>query len=180
MDISKLQEFVNQCYKNFLSLSQKSQGDDLEQEMNLEVETENVNKGEDPTTEDDGIVVKGKDIGNSVSDNVVKESKPLDLSCTECPFKSKRRYGLKRHMERIHKALRFACNSCGKSYSDKQNLRDHQKIHTSEAKTCCGKTLTPEQFKNHQNQWHSDKIFRQNCNKCDFVATSLSRYNSHT
>ena len=47
-------------------------------------------------------------------------------------------FNLKRHIESTHQGLRkFKCLTCAKFLSSKQNLIDHQNIHTGQKPYCC-------------------------------------------
>ena len=47
-------------------------------------------------------------------------------------------FNLKRHIESTHQGLRkFKCLTCGKFLSSKQNLIDHQNIHSGQKPYCC-------------------------------------------
>ena len=47
-------------------------------------------------------------------------------------------FNLKRHVESTHQGLRkFKCLTCGKFLSSKQNLIDHQNIHSGQKPYCC-------------------------------------------
>ena len=99
------------------------------------------------------------------------------LYCPECDYKSSGKDKIQRHINAVHKLVRFQCDLCDKSYKDEDSMKAHRKIHTNEAKSCCGKLYDPKSFRSHQRQKHSDKVL--DCKFCEFKTTVINTLKVH-
>ena len=73
---------------------------------------------------------------------------------------------LQQHISAKHELKKISCKKCGKEYSDKSNLRRHEKSH-DEDKQIGVKNFTcefcPKRFTTKNNQkYHLDKIHKMN------------------
>ena len=67
---------------------------------------------------------------------------------SECGKTLKSSFSLRRHVQLMHEqAKRFACRYCGKVFSLKQYLMEHEYMHTNELPFLCGVDGCPERFR---------------------------------
>lgn len=83
------------------------------------------------------------------------------------------------HKKTVHAANTIPCRECGKSFRNKQSLRQHKSLHRAKEETCplCGKQfMGSRNLKTHLASMHSDK---HKCNQCDFFTGVLGSYKQH-
>ena len=89
------------------------------------------------------------------------------FKCEFCSIRKSTQKGLDKHMSNLHSAQ--VCDSCGKSFANKEYLHQHKKIHTGERKVkCkqCEKVFSgTEALGKHVKAIH-DKIKDHICNYC--------------
>ena len=89
--------------------------------------------------------------------------------CDECgkTYNSKR--ALTSHKRSVHGKLNLECLTCGKSFSVKEFLRRHERIHSENEFACskCNKVCgTKLGLKNHVRYHHGDKDLKYECSHC--------------
>ena len=95
------------------------------------------------------------------------------FQCDECDYSCGHSGNLKTHVDSVHKKIRFHCSfdGCDKSFSRKQALLQHLKLHEGQVNLCdqCGKTFaTKSNLHCHKKLVHSDtKPFQCTINGCD-------------
>ena len=95
------------------------------------------------------------------------------FQCDECDQSFGRSYSLKIHVDAVHRKIRFHCtfDGCDKSFTFKNNLSTHFKLHEGQVNLCdqCGKTFTTKgNLHNHKKQVHSDtRLFQCTTDGCD-------------
>ncbi|RXG72018.1 PR domain zinc finger protein 15 [Armadillidium vulgare] len=61
---------------------------------------------------------------------------PTIYSCSKCEYKTKKKMHYIRHVKNVHENVRpFICQVCGDAFKRQDSLRQHQFIHSREAKT---------------------------------------------
>ncbi|KAB7501900.1 Zinc finger protein [Armadillidium nasatum] len=61
---------------------------------------------------------------------------PTIYSCSQCEYKTKKKMHYIRHVKNVHENVRpFTCQVCGDAFKRQDSLRQHQFIHSREAKT---------------------------------------------
>merc|ERR1712000_581819 len=83
------------------------------------------------------------------------------FQCDECDQSFGYSSALKTHVDSVHKKIRFHCSfdGCDKSFLSKSQFSKHLKLHEGQVNLCdlCGKTFTTKQhLNNHEKQVHSD------------------------
>ena len=64
------------------------------------------------------------------------DSQPFQCEKPGCKFRTKSVNNLRKH-EKKHGEQKFSCNTCGKSFSQRYTLTQHQAVHTDERKYKC-------------------------------------------
>ena len=78
--------------------------------------------------------------------NIMRESWQCDFP--GCFKVLNSNFSLRRHVQLMHEqGKRFACRYCGKAFSLKQYLLEHEYMHTNELPFLCGVDGCPERFR---------------------------------
>lgn len=107
-------------------------------------------------------------------------------ACDQCPFRT---YSLSR-LENIHRQIHtneylFLCDTCGKSFKTRKQLRNHRGIHTKkvvkkrfECCICCRSFTSTKMIRLHMNTVHN-KVKPHLCTFCDYAASNKASLKMH-
>ena len=71
-------------------------------------------------------------------------------SCDQCDYKTKRKYGLKKHIESVHGGVWHSCEQCDYKTKWKDDLKTHtESVHGYSCDQCDYKTKSKDDLKKH-------------------------------
>ncbi len=117
---------------------------------------------------------------NSHDDGYVKPYFP----CDECDRTFSAKHTLQAHVESVHRGIKksFLCTICGKNFTQKQTLSDHQMIHTGQRPfhcEICGSDFNNKQTLKRHKRLHTE-VIRFQCELCGKEFRSKAGLRMHT